>query len=102
MAINEKNLILATSARKRTIQWPTYFVDNISDEIKSQMKSEIIKTGIVFGREDNGLSNEELQKCHYHLIIPASEEYSSLNLSHALQIAPLKYERSFLMMKLIR
>ena len=50
------------------------FCDNISDEIKSQMKSEIIKTGIVFG-EDNGLSNEELQKCHYHLIIPASEEY---------------------------
>ena len=93
LAINEKNLILATSARKRTIQWPTFIVDDISDEIKSQMKSEMIKTGIVFGREDNGLSNEELQKCHYHLIIPASEEYSSLNLSHALQIVAFEIRK---------
>ena len=61
-------------------------MDKISDEVKSQIKTKTTKTGIVFGREDNGLSNEELQKCHYHLIIPASEEYSSLNLSHALQI----------------
>ena len=41
------------------------------------------------------LSNKELQKCHYHLIIPANDEYSSLNLSHALQIV------SFELMKIV-
>lgn len=39
-------------------------------------------TSIVFGREDSGLSNEELEKCDavIHLNVPG---YSSLNLSHA-------------------
>ena len=93
LAIGEKNLILATSARERTIPWPTFYVDKISDEVKSQINTKTTKTGIIFGREDNGLSNEELQKCHYHLIIPASEEYSSLNLSHALQIVAFEIRK---------
>ena len=38
----------------------------------------------------SGLTNEELQRCHLHLKIPSSEEYSSLNLSHAVQI--ISYE----------
>ena len=33
-AIEDKNLILATSARERTIPWPTFFIDDISEEIK--------------------------------------------------------------------
>ena len=34
----------------------------------------------MFGRERVGLTNEELQKCHYHVAIAANPEYSSLNL----------------------
>lgn len=41
---------------------------------------------IVFGRENHGLNNEELQKCNYHVAIPANPEYSSLNLAQAVQI----------------
>ncbi|MGL5359754.1 MAG: TrmH family RNA methyltransferase, partial [Shewanella sp.] len=41
---------------------------------------------IVFGRENHGLSNEELQQCTYHVAIPANPEYSSLNLAQAVQI----------------
>ena len=40
---------------------------------------------LVFGRENNGLSNEELQQCHFHVCIPANPEYSSLNLAAAVQ-----------------
>ena len=43
-------------------------------------------TAILFGREDSGLTNEELQKCHVQLQIPASEEYGVLNLAMAVQI----------------
>ncbi|MNQ80790.1 tRNA (cytidine/uridine-2'-O-)-methyltransferase TrmJ [compost metagenome] len=39
----------------------------------------------MFGRERTGLTNDELQKCHYHVAIPANPEYSSLNLAMAVQ-----------------
>ncbi len=41
---------------------------------------------IVFGREDRGLTNDELQSCHLHVNIPTSEVYSSLNLAQAVQV----------------
>lgn len=41
---------------------------------------------ILFGREDNGLSNELLEKCDSLITIPASKDYASLNLSHAVAI----------------
>ena len=95
-AIEEKNLILATSARERTIPWPTFYINEISEEIKGELKSEKTKSAIIFGREDNGLSNEELQKCHIHLVIPTSDEYSSLNLSHALQLVAFEIRKIYL------
>lgn len=41
---------------------------------------------ILFGREDFGLLEEELQKCDLLVTIPASTEYPILNLSHAVAI----------------
>jgi tRNA (cytidine32/uridine32-2'-O)-methyltransferase len=41
---------------------------------------------LLFGREDRGLTNEELQKCHYHVHIPSNPDYSSLNLATAVQV----------------
>ena len=54
-------------------------------EILSNYKSTN-KIAVVFGREDRGLTNEELGLCNLHVHIPSSEEYSSLNLSQAIQI----------------
>lgn len=44
------------------------------------------KVGLVFGREDYGLFNEEIADCDIMLKIPTSESYSSLNLSHAVTV----------------
>jgi len=41
------------------------------------------KVAVVFGREDIGLYQEELNKCDILITIPASENYPVLNLSHA-------------------
>ncbi|MEM3513525.1 MAG: TrmJ/YjtD family RNA methyltransferase [Thermoplasmata archaeon] len=41
------------------------------------------KIGLVFGREDFGLLNEELAKCDVLVNIPTSEEYPIMNVSHA-------------------
>ena len=45
---------------------------------------------IIFGREDRGLTNEELGLCNLHVNIPTDPDYSSLNLAQAVQI--LVYE----------
>ena len=44
------------------------------------------KIGLVFGREDFGLYNEEISACDVMLRIPTSETYLSLNLSHAVAL----------------
>ena len=44
------------------------------------------KVGVLFGRENFGLFNEELQKCDLLVSIPADPEYPILNISHAVAI----------------
>ncbi len=49
-------------------------------EKSSERKGDI---GLVFGREDIGLTNDEIRECDLVSYIPASEEYGTLNVSHA-------------------
>ncbi len=41
---------------------------------------------LVFGPEDRGLTNEELKYCHTLVNIPTSDQFKSVNLSHAVMI----------------
>lgn len=41
---------------------------------------------VVFGREDRGLTNDELRLCHKVLTLHSGESYPSLNLSHAVAV----------------
>ncbi|MEE3717906.1 RNA methyltransferase [Tumidithrix elongata RA019] len=47
---------------------------------------EVDRSAIVFGAEDRGLSNAELQYCQRAIRIPVSEDYPSLNLAQAVAI----------------
>ncbi|MCQ2575204.1 MAG: RNA methyltransferase [Treponema sp.] len=49
-------------------------------------KTENAKVAIVFGNERAGLSDEQLDMCTLGVCIPSSENFGSLNLSHAVQI----------------
>ena len=86
MALEESTLIFGTSARTRTIPWPTKSSSELNLLLKKSLKSKNSKISFVFGREDSGLSNEELQMCDFHIKIPTDEDFSSINLSHAVQI----------------
>ncbi|MBR9690913.1 RNA methyltransferase [Candidatus Woesearchaeota archaeon] len=44
------------------------------------------KVGIVFGRESDGLTNEEVEACDFVVSIPSSKKYAALNLSHSVSI----------------
>ncbi|MEI6306794.1 MAG: TrmH family RNA methyltransferase, partial [Deltaproteobacteria bacterium] len=41
---------------------------------------------IVFGREDNGLTTDELSLCRWHATIPSADEYGSLNLAQSVML----------------
>lgn len=44
------------------------------------------KVALVFGTEDDGLSNDEMALCTHLIRIPSSDRYPSLNLAHAVMI----------------
>jgi len=83
-AIADCGLVIGTSARERRIPWPLLTPRECGE--RTWVESATHPVAIVFGREDRGLTNEELQKCHFHVHIPANPEYSSLNISAALQV----------------
>ena len=85
-SLNDATLIFGTSARTRTIPWPTKTSSELGKILKKALENINAKIFFVFGREISGLTNEELQMCDYHIKIPTDEEFSSLNLSHAVQI----------------
>ena len=82
-AIADCSLVIGTSARSRTLSWPMLTARQCGKKLVREGKNS--KVALVFGREANGLSNEELQLCHYHVCIDANPEYSSLNLAAAVQ-----------------
>lgn len=49
---------------------------------------------LVFGNEASGLTNEELQRCHALVTIPANPAYSSLNLAQAVQLLSWELRRA--------
>ena len=83
-AIADCQLVIGTSARVRNIPRPSIFAKELPGLISSHPAG--LKVAILFGREDSGLTNNELQLCHYHLQIPSDEGYPVLNVAMALQI----------------
>ncbi len=83
-AVADCHFVVGTSARGRRIPWP--LLDPRQCAKRMGAASEHGEVAVLFGREDRGLTNEELQLCNLHLNIPTSEAYSSLNLAMAVQI----------------
>lgn len=98
-ALADCQLVVGTSARQRNMPWPLINPRQMADLVfKDLAKANQIqhadgapmKVALVFGREDRGLTNEELALCHYHVHIPTEESFSSLNVAAAVQV--LAYE----------
>jgi TrmH family RNA methyltransferase len=59
-------------------------------ELREQLKEVGGRVAILFGRENWGLNNAEVERCDLICTIPGSAEYPILNLSHA--VAVVSYE----------
>ena len=84
-AVKNSKVIYATSARDRAIEWPTLTAKEAAQETQELVMNEI-QVSILFGREDRGLTNEELQLANKHLIIPAHPDYPVLNIAMSTQV----------------
>lgn len=83
-AIADCRLIVGASARLRSIPWPQLAPRECAALIGQQASGT--RTAILFGREHSGLTNEELEHCHFLLHVPSNPEFSSLNVAAAVQI----------------
>ena len=87
-AVSGCGLVIGASARIRSIPWPLISPPQCAKQaVDDSVRNEV---ALVFGREDSGLTNEELQLCHFHVNIPADEKLSSLNLAAAVMV--ISYE----------
>ncbi len=82
-AVADCGLVIGASARSRRIPWPLLTPAQCAEKA---LEAGTNRVALVFGREDTGLSNEELRLCHYHVRIPANPGYSSLNLAAAVMV----------------
>ena len=82
-AIEGSYINIGLSARSRRASIPALTIDECIDYI---VKNNNLNINLIFGNESSGLSNEDLLVCDYILSLPTHDDYTSLNLSAAVQI----------------
>ena len=85
-AIKDCHLVFGTSARSRTIPWPLLDARPAAEKSMQAVIHDQQEIAIVFGREDRGLTNEELALANYHVTIPVNSDYGVLNVAQAIQV----------------
>jgi tRNA (cytidine32/uridine32-2'-O)-methyltransferase len=87
-AIAKSVLVIGTTARKRHLTIPVIDAKTAAELLIKE--SRVNKVCLVFGKERYGMTNEEVERCHYLVRLPTVESFSSLNLASAVQV--LAYE----------
>jgi len=85
-AVADCTFTVGASARSRTLPWPMVSPRELAERLPSECQSSDSRVALVFGREDSGLTNAELQRCNAHIHIPTNADFSSLNLAAAVQV----------------
>lgn len=87
-ALVDCSVVAGASARRRGLSGPELTPREAAGELLAVAADAPV--AVLFGRESSGLSNDELDHCHYLVRIPANPNFSSLNLAAAVQV--LAYE----------
>ena len=83
-ALADCKFVVGTSARVRGVSLPLVAPRDCARSIIDEATTH--KVALIFGREDKGLTNEQLRRCHLQVYIPTNKEFSSLNLGAAVQV----------------
>lgn len=92
-ALEECTLVIGTSARDRRIPWPALSPKEAATRLVAE--TDHGTPALVFGRERMGLTNDELDRCHFLVSIPANPDFPSLNLASAVQVMAYEIRLAF-------
>jgi tRNA/rRNA methyltransferase len=84
-ALDDIDFTIGTTAKKRSVKFD-YYTPEEALLLMQQKGDSIKKVGLVFGREESGLTNAELQLCDLTVTIPIKTTYPSLNLAQAVML----------------
>ena len=84
-AIDGFDLVIGTSAKRRSVKHDYLPLPEIIPFLGGKGKA-VQHAAVVFGREESGLSNEELKMCDIVSTVPMKTVYPSLNLSQAVMV----------------
>jgi TrmH family RNA methyltransferase len=85
-ALKGCHLVIGASARQRAIKWQQLDVIKSCVLIDETIKHQNQEVAVVFGTENAGLTNEQLDLCQVLMTIPGNKEYFSLNIAAAIQV----------------
>ena len=85
-ALEGVHLVIGASARQRNIKWKQLDVIDTCQQIQATTSKDGQEVAIIFGTENSGLTNEELDLCSILMTIPGNPEYFSLNVASAIQV----------------
>lgn len=83
-ALQDIHFAVATTQREREFHFPFFTPRELAAELTPMSREH--RVAIVFGREQTGLTNEELRLCHAISTIPAAVSHPSLNLAQAVMV----------------
>ncbi len=83
-ALEGADSTLATSGRRRESDIP--LVASVAEYLAIDETPAGTTLAVVFGRESTGLTAKEIDLCHALLRLPVTEEFPSMNLSHAITL----------------
>lgn len=84
-AVHDLDFIIGTSAKKRSVKFDYYPASDLKN-ILLKKKKHIRNLGLVFGKEESGLTNQEISICDLISYEPMAKQYPSLNLSQAVML----------------
>lgn len=86
-AIADCGLLVAFTARGRAAGHRERTLEGLVEELPGLAAAQPARVGFLFGREDFGLANEDVDRCHRCVFIETAPEYRSLNLAQAVLLA---------------
>ncbi|MFA6212001.1 MAG: TrmH family RNA methyltransferase [Candidatus Obscuribacterales bacterium] len=92
-ALSDINLAFSTSACQHRTEEPEA-LGHLVSKIEEQDLTSNNKIAFVFGDERDGLTREEIARCHELILVPTEPTFASLNLAQALGIVAYELSRS--------
>jgi tRNA/rRNA methyltransferase len=92
-AVADLNWLAATTARQRDLRKPVLTPAEVAVEMRTRIaRGE--RCGILFGRERNGLTTDEVANADALVMIPVNSRFASLNLAQAVLVLAYEWMRS--------